>query len=166
MNSNFNNFFFFLYLNGYKKIYVIRIIHGHFNNEPCTAFQCRLTSEGKELARRRGIILKQTAPSEWTFYYRNSPDTNEDILTMDLYITDGKFLTYTCWSDFNPSTDYIFELPSFTQMISADSAFFDTRRKRRIGSGNCIMSLRLNDAVVSAAEEGNPVRAVLHFKAL
>ena len=153
-------------IQGYRTLYTIKVEHDHFKDTPCTAIDCKLTPKGKELVRRRGMLFKQTAPSEWTLYFRSEPDTSEDILTIEFSVIDRKLLLYTLWPDFKPFEEYRLELPTDDRVIDVASEIHSTGMRRTIGSGNCMMSLRLNDAVVNAAEEGNPVQAVLHFKAL
>lgn len=125
-------------MESYRILYRIKVEHGYFDGEPCPALQCRLTPQGEVLARRRGMLFRQTAPGEWTLLFHTRP-TKDDILMLDLSICDSGFTLYTAWSGFRPSADYMLELPA-----------------RRDGAGRADVRLR-------AGHQGEPARALLHL---
>lgn len=151
-------------MESYRILYRIRIEHDYFDGKPCPALQCRLTPQGKALAHRRGLLFRQTASGEWTLLFRQEPDTKKDELLLDLFIADPKFTLYTAWEGFQPSATYSLELPGKKEIIEAATAIQPTEKKRTIGSGFCTLHLRLTDELVKAAENGQPIQEILHFK--
>lgn len=150
-------------MESYRILYRIKVEHGYFDGEPCPALQCRLTPQGEVLARRRGMLFRQTAPGEWTLLFHTRP-TKDDILMLDLSICDSGFTLYTAWSGFRPSADYMLELPRKEETVEAATAIRLSGKKRTIRSGFCTLSLRLTNGMVEAAEKGHPMQAILHFK--
>lgn len=149
-------------MESYRILYRIRAEHGYFGGAPCPALQCRLTPRGAALARRRGLLFRQTAPGEWTLLFCQEPDTANDVLTLHLSIADAQFALYTAWDGFRPSAAYRLELPVSDGTVDA-AAIRPTGGRRAIGTGFCTLSLPLTDGIVRAASEGRPVQAVLHF---
>lgn len=151
-------------MESYRILYRIRIGHDYFDGKPCPALQCRLTPKGEALAHRRGLLFHQTAPGEWTLLFRQEPDTKNDVLLLDLSVAEPKFTLYTAWDGFQPSAAYSLELPAAEETVEAATAIRPTGNRRTIGSGFCTLHLRLTDELVKAAEAGQPMQAVLHFK--
>lgn len=151
-------------MESYRILYRIRIGHDYFNGKPCHALQCRLMPQGEVLAHRRGLLFRQTAPGEWMLLFRQAPDTQNDVLSLDLSLSDPKFTLYTAWEGFHPSAAYSLNLPAAEEVVEAATAICPTGKKRAIGSGFCTLSLRLTTEMVKAAESGQPMQAVLHFK--
>lgn len=149
----------------YRTLYSIKAEHDYFDGSVCRALQCRLTAEGARLAQRRGMLLKQTADAEWTVLYRNEPDTKNDVLMLELTITDPSFVLYTKWDGFQPSEAYELGLPARKETLDAASAIHKSDRRRNIGSGFCTIALRLTEKMLQAANAGSPLRAVLQFHA-
>lgn len=148
----------------YRTLYRIKVAHDYFASEPCTALLCRLTPQGADLARRRGLLFRQTASDEWTLLFRETP-AEDDVLNLDLHLDDSRFTLYTDWKDFHPTKAYTLELPATSGTIEADAAIKPSDRKRAIGSGFCSLSLRLGKKTIASALRGKPVQAVVHFKA-
>lgn len=151
-------------MESYRILYRIHIEHDYFDGKPCPALQCRLMPQGEALAHRRGLLFRQTASGEWTLLFRQEPDTKNDELLLDLFMADPKFTLYTAWEGFQPSATYSLELPGKKEIIEAAIAIQPTEKKRTIGSGFCTLHLRLTDELVKAAENGQPIQEILHFK--
>lgn len=147
----------------YRILYRIRVKHGYFDNGPCPALQCRLTPQGGTLARRRGLLFRQTAPGEWTLLFRDRP-AEDDLLTLDLSVADPAFTLYTAWDGFRPQAAYELELPAEEEAVEATAAIRPSDRKRAIGSGFCTLGVRLTAEMAEAAESGQPMQAELYFK--
>lgn len=152
-------------MDSYRTLYRIRVEHDYFDGKPCTALQCRLTPQGEALARRRGLLFRQTAENEWTVLFNREPDTGLDTLILALPITDTSFPLYTAWDDFQPFAGYELELPQKMETLEAAAAIHASGRKRAIGSGFCTLYLRMTDEMLQAANAGMPMQAVLHFHA-
>ena len=150
-------------MESYRILYRIRIGHDYFDGKPCPALLCRLTPQGEALAHRRGLLFRQAAPGEWTLLFRQEPDTQNDVLTLDLSLADPKFTLYTAWDGFQPPAAYSLELPMAEETVEAATAIRPTGKKRAIGSGFCTLSLRLTPEMVEAADSGQPMQTVLHF---
>lgn len=152
-------------MDSYRILYRIRVEHDYFDGKPCTALQCRLTPQGEALARRRGLLFRQTAPGEWAVLFNKEPDTDFDILMLALKITDTKFPLYTAWYGFRPFADYELQLPQESKTLEAANAIRKSGRKRAIGFGFCTLYLRMTDEMLQAANAGTPIQTVLHFRA-
>lgn len=152
-------------MDSYRTLYRIKVEHDYFDGKPCTALQCRLTPQGEALARRRGLLFRQTAENEWTVLFNREPDTGLDTLILALSITDTSFPLYTAWDDFRPSVDYELELPQKTETLEAATAIHASGRKRAIGSGFCTLHLRMTGEMLQAANSDTPMQTVLHFHA-
>ncbi len=152
-------------MDSYRTLYRIRVEHNYFDGKPYTALQCRLTQQGEALARRRGLLFRQTAPGEWAVLFNREPDTGLDTLTLTLSIADASFPLYTAWDDFRPFEDYELELPRKKETLEAATAIQVSDKKRAIGSGFCTLYLRMTDEMLQAANAGTPMQTVLHFHA-
>lgn len=152
-------------MDSYRTLYRIKVEHDYFDGKPCTALQCHLTPQGEALARRRGLLFRQTAENEWTVLFNREPDTGLDTLILALSIADTSFPLYTAWDDFRPSADYELELPQKTETLEAVTAIHASGRKRTIGSGFCTLHLRMTDEMLQVANAGTPMQTVLHFHA-
>lgn len=152
-------------MNNYRIIYRIRVEHDYFDGKPCSALECRLTRQGEALVRRRGLLLRQTGPGEWTVLFNREPDTGLDTLILTLSIADTRFPLYTAWDGFQPLKDYELELPQARETLEAATAIHVSGRKRAIDSGFCILHLRMTDEMLQAANAGTPMQTVLHFHA-
>jgi len=155
-------------MGAYRRLYSIRFTHDYFIRELCRAIQCRVTAPGAELMRRRGMLLKRTAESEWALLYDSSgsgPDTAADALSFELQLADRDFVLYTRWLDFRPDAAYRLDLPSGGGEIEAAEAVADTGERRRIGAGFCSARLALTEETVSAAQSGTPPCCTIRFHA-
>ena len=148
----------------YRTLYRIRVSHDYFGDRPCTAFRCRLTAQGAELTRQRGMLLRQTAADEWTLACCDLPAKN-DLLTLDLSWADPAYTLCTEWDGFQPMKAYTLELPQKESDIEAAAAICLTDRKREIGSGFCTIALHLTEEMANAATVGEPMQARLCFHA-
>ncbi len=151
-------------MESYRILYRVKVVHDYFDGKPCTAFHCRLTPQGELLARRRGLLFRQTAADEWALLFHAAP-AESDVLTMDLFLADPAFSLYTAWEDFRPSATYELVLPASAESIEATGAILPTDRKRRLGAGFCTVALRLSEEMLEQAEAGKPMQSVLHFPA-
>lgn len=152
-------------MDSYRTLYRIKVEHDYFDGKPCTALQCRLTPQGEALARRRGLLFRQTAENEWRVLFNREPATGLDTLILALSIADASFPLYTAWDDFRPSADYELELPQKTETLEAATAIHASGRKRAIGSGFCTLYLRMTNEMLQAANAGTPMQTVLRFHA-
>ena len=152
-------------MESYRILYRIKAVHDYFDGMPCTALQCRLTPQGAELARRRGLLFRQTAADEWTLLCQANPDTANDVLTLSLSITDPAFTLYTMWDGLRPSADNALELPQQKEELDAATAIHLSGKRRSIGSSFCTVSLRLTEQMAQASETGQPMQTTLRFHA-
>ena len=152
-------------MESYRILYRIKAVHDYFDGKPCTALQCRLTPQGAELARRRGLLFRQTAADEWTLLCQAKPDTANDVLTLSLSITDPAFTLYTAWNGLRPSADYALDLPQQEEYVDAATAIHLSGKRRSIGFGFCTVSLRLTEQMAQASEAGQPMQTTLRFHA-
>lgn len=152
-------------MESYRTLYRIKVVHDYFDGQPCTALQCRLTPQGEALAKRRGLLFRQTGADEWSCLSRTVP-AEDDVLTMDLYLTDPAFAFYTAWEGFRPSAAYGLELPVLEEEVEAATAIRPTDGKRGIGRGFCTIGLRLTEEMAKAAEAGKPMQATIRFRSL
>lgn len=148
----------------YRILYRIKVAHDYFNTGPCNAITLRLTPQGEALARRRGLLFRQTAANEWTLLSCADP-AEDEMLTLDLCMTDAHFPLYTEWDGFQPSAAYTLELPKQEADIEVATTISLSGKKRAIGSGICTISLRLTADMAEAAKEGKPMQATIHFRA-
>ena len=150
-------------MESYSILYRIRATHDYFDGKPCPSLQCRLTPQGEALAHRRGLLFRQTAVGEWTLLSDNLP-AEDDVLTLDLFLTDPAFMLYTAWQGFQPSAAYGLELPAAEEETDAATVIRPTDKKRGIGSGFCTVTLRMTKELLEAAKAGKPMQAVLCFR--
>lgn len=148
----------------YRILYRIKVAHDYFNTGPCGALVCRLTPQGEVLAKRRSLLFRQMAADEWMLLSHVDP-AEDDVLTLDLCMTDAHFPLYTEWNGFHPSTAYTLELSRQEADIEAATTILPSGKKWAIGSGICTISLRLTADMAEAAKEGKPMQATIHFRA-
>lgn len=151
----------------YRPLYNIRIEHEYFNGNICRAVQCRLSSAGQMLCRRRSLLFRQTGTNEWTILYDDAGagvDTLSDVLALELIMTDPDFVLYTRWNGFQPSSAYLLELPSGQETPEATDAIVEQSDKRQIGTGFCTVRLHLTEGMFSAAKAGTPETVRLQFR--
>lgn len=152
-------------MESYRKLYQITVKHEYFGEKPCPSLKLCLSHEGEALVYRRGLLFRQTGVGSWTLLFSEEPDTEKDVLHLELSVADPKFPLYTDWPGFRPSERYELQLPTSEGLIDATSAILHTDKKRRIGSGFCGIALRLNERLVETAQSGKPEEAVLSFHA-
>lgn len=155
-------------MGSYRPLYRFRVEHDYYVDHACRALKFRLTAEGTDLCRRRGILLRQTAVSEWTFLYDADGagvDTATDKIEAELCITDPSFVLYTDWASLRPDSSYILELPVATNMIEATDCICEANDKRKIGSGFCSVRITMTERLFAAAQQGCPETVILHFHA-
>lgn len=150
-------------MESYSILYRIRAVHDYFDGKPCPSLQCRLTPQGEALTHRRGLLFRQTAVGEWTLLSDNLP-AEDDVLTLDLFLTDPAFMLYTAWQGFQPSAAYGLELPAAEEETDAATVIRPIDEKRGIGSGFCTVTLRMTKELLEAAKVGKPMQAVLCFR--
>lgn len=153
-------------MGNYRPLYHIRIEHEYFDGNICRAMQCRLSSAGQTLCRRRGLLFRQTGTNEWTILYDNAGagvDTLSDVLALELVLTDPDFVLYTYWNGFQLSSAYLLELPSGQDAPEAADAIVEQADKRQIGTGFCTVQLRLTEKIFSDAKAETPETVRLQF---
>lgn len=151
-------------MENYGILYRIRAVHDYLDGNPYTSLQCRLTPQGEELAHRRGLLFRQTAAGEWTLFSDNLP-AEDDVLMLDLFLTDPKFMLYTAWDGFHPSAAYCLELPAAEEEADAETVILPTDKKCGIGRGFCTATLRMTKELLEAAKAGKPMQATIRFRA-
>lgn len=152
-------------MESYLRLYRITVRHDYFGDSPCPSPRLRLSSEGEVLMHRRGMMFRKEAAGTWSLFFTEEPDTDKDVLLLDLSISDPMFVLYTDWSGFRPTDSYELRLPASDEQFDATIAIAHTDRKRSIGSGFCTVALRLTEEMVQAARSGKPEEAVLQFHA-
>lgn len=152
-------------MESYRKLYQITVRHEYFGEKPCPSVRLSLSRESEALMNRRGMLFRETGTGSWTLLFNEAPDTDKDVLHLELSVADPKFTLYTDWLGFKPSDRYELQLPASEDVIDATSAILHTNMKRSIGSGFCGIALRLNEKLVEAAQSGNPEETVLQFHA-
>lgn len=152
-------------MESYRKLYQITVKHEYFDEKPCPSLKLSLFRESKDLAQRRGLLFRETGTGSWALLFHEAPDTDKDVLHLELSVADPRFTLYTDWYGFKPSERYELQLPASEGLIDAASILQHTDKKRSIGSGFCGIALRLNEKLVEAALLGNPEEAVLQFHA-
>ena len=151
-------------MESYSILYRLRAVHDYFDGNPCPSLQCHLTPQGEALAHRRSLLFRQTAAGEWALLSDNLP-AEDDVLTLDLFLTDPAFMLYTAWQGFQPSAAYCLELPAAEEETEAATAIRPTDKKRGIGRGFCTVTLQMTKALLEAAKAGKPMQATLRFRA-
>lgn len=155
-------------MGSYRSLYSIRVEHDYFDGNICRAIRCRISPEGAELWRRRGLLFRQTAENEWTVVYDASGagvDTACDTLLMELDIADPGFVLYTEWADFHPAAAYGLELPLKNESFDAAKVIRETAPKRSIGAGFCQIRIRMTEKLFAAAQKKMPMSCTLQFHA-
>ena len=151
-------------MENWRELYKISFEHDYYEGTECNIFRCCLTKQGVSLAQRRSLCFRQTTNNEWTLYYTNLP-REDDVITLGLSITDSLFPLYTDLEGYTPMASYELDLPSNTDKVEASTDINVSEGRRNIGMGFCTIRLHLNKEVCSAAEEGKPMRATVHFAA-
>lgn len=152
-------------MESYLRLYRITVRHDYFGESPCPLLRLRPSSEGETLMRRRGMMFREEAAGTWSLFFTEEPDTEKDVMLLDLSIADPMFVLYTDWSGFRPTDSYDLRLPASEGQLDATAAIAHTDRKRSIGSGFCTVALRLTEELVQAARSGKPEEVVLQFHA-
>lgn len=152
-------------MESYSRLYRIIVRHDYFGNCPCPSLRLRATGEGEALMRRRGMMLREEGAGTWSLFFTEEPDTDKDVLYLDLSVADPMFVLYTDWPGLRPADSYTLCLPACGGQLDAASIISHTDRKRSIGSGLCTIALRLTGERVQAARSGKPEEAVLQFHA-
>ena len=152
----------------YRPLYSFRIEHDYFVGGICRALQCAVLPSGQELMTQRGLLLRQTAQTEWTVLYDADGagvDTASDAIALGLSISDPAFVLYTEWQGFNPAAVYRLDLPLADGNALATKVIVDTESTRRIGMPLCTICLHLTDDVWQAAVSGSPKNDTIKFQA-
>lgn len=149
----------------YSRLYRITVGHDYFGNSPCPSLRLRATCESEALMRRRGMMLREEGAGTWSLFFTEEPDTDKDVLYLDLSVADPLFVLYTDWPGLRPADSYTLCLPACGGQLDAASIISHTNRKRSFGSGFCTIALRLTGEMVLAARSGQPEEAVLQFHA-
>lgn len=152
-------------MENYTLLYSISVRHDYFGEKPCRALQLGIPPASAELMRRRGMIFRETAAGTWSLFHAEEPDTDNDMLLMELFISDPSFVLYTDWPGFRPADSYDLQLPAQEEELDAARAIRHTDRKRGFNSGFCTIRLRLTDGMTQAARAGHPLQTVLEFHA-
>lgn len=152
-------------MENYRILYRIRIQHDYFKGRACENVLCLFAHAGEALAFRRKLLLRHTAPDEWTLLFDKDPDTESDVLFLNLVNTSSMLPIYTACEGWEPSADYELRLPASSETVEVFKTMRPTGMKRAIGSGFCTLSLRLTDEMLQAAKAGKPMQTVLHFEA-
>lgn len=152
-------------MESYRKLYQITVRHEYFGEKPCPSLKLSLSRESEALMYRRGMLFRETGIGSWTLLFNEAPDTDKDVLHLELSVADPKFTLFTDWLGFKPSDRYELQLPASEGLIGATSVLLHTDKKRSIGSGFCGITLRLNERLVQAAQSGEAEKAVLQFHA-
>lgn len=153
-------------MESYHPLYRIIVKHEYFEGKQCSFLQCSLSPQGMLLARQRGLLFRQVMANEWEVLYDAEGagvDTLNDVLELELSITDCNFVLYTDWKNFNPSISYVLELPLSAEESDAVSAICPAEGKRKIGSPFCTIRLHLTEKLVQSAKAKTPEVCTLHF---
>lgn len=122
-------------MNEYRPIYSLSIEHDYYMDKACRSIDIRVSPPGVELMRRRGLLFRQMAINEWAILSGKtnaSMDTDIDVLTFDMYLSDPTFVLFTEWQAFEPQKAYSLHLP-----MASPETVFEISGKRGIGSGFC-----------------------------
>ncbi|MEG1543956.1 MAG: hypothetical protein RR382_05455 [Tannerellaceae bacterium] len=152
-------------MESYRPLYRIITEHDYFVGKPCAALECRLSPQGKSLARQRGLLFRQLAANEWEVLFdAASADATNDVLELELSVSsDPNFVLYTEWKDFCPTAAYRLQLPLPAEEKDAASAIRLADGKRKIGSSLCTVHLHLTQKLIEAAKAEAPEVCRLHF---
>lgn len=152
-------------MESFRKLYQIIVRHDYFEDGLCPSLNLMPSMESRTMMTRRNILFRQMDIGCWSLFSMAEPDTDNDVLYMELYVSDPAFVIYTDWPDFKPSGRYELQLPTAADLHDAASAIRLTDRKRSIGEGFCSVGLHLNRKMTDAAFAGNPEEVVLQFHA-
>lgn len=153
----------------YKVLYSICIEHGYFHRAECRALDCRPTASGAALLRRRGLLFKAVGNNFWNILYdadSAGPDTDNDTVELQLFVTDPLFAVYTRSDGLNPGAHYSVELQperGETTILARD--MHSHLQKRSIGCGLCTIWLRITAGMWSEAVSGTPWMCTVRFEA-
>ena len=154
-------------MENYRILYRITVVHEYFNDTPCAILQCQMTYQSCHLAKQRGLLFRQIAVNEWIVLLDingSGPDTENDVLTLEMNFVNPLFPLYTEWEDFNPITPYVLELPQEEGNIDAAKVIRPLiEGKRKVGTPFCTILLRLTEQLTKTEKEEQPKEAVLHF---
>lgn len=151
---------------------MLSIRHGYFDDGICRAFSCTPAQPGLDLMRRRGLLFRQTAANAWTVLCDITgpgPDTETDVLELDMSIEDRLFVLYTRWKDFRPTAKYTLALPlqegsnPGDGQVDGTETISESLSARQIGRGFCTVSLRLTEEMWADALRGRPQSVTLLF---
>lgn len=129
----------------YSPLYCLRLEHDYYVDKRCRSIHVQVNSSSVDLLRRRGLIFKQTGVNEWCVLSTclGQPYVGEDVLLLDLYLSDPAFAYYTEWKDYSPAKMYNLNLPNanseFTAIVNGET------KKLDIGSKFCTAKLKLNN---------------------
>lgn len=154
-------------MESYRILYHLAVEHDYFKEQPCVAFQCSLAPQGKLLAKRRNLLFRQVAANEWNVYYDcmgTEPDTEHDVLEIEMISTDSSFPLYTEWEGFCPAISYVLQLPTAREKEEATSVILPSDGKRSIGMPFCLIRLQLTKELLDAARTDRPKSATLGFR--
>lgn len=154
-------------MESYKVLYRLRIRHDYFTGS-CKALGCRLSPRGEALAWQRRWRFEEMSDDEWVLLCNASDtscDDNADLLELELFIRDPMFAIYTEWKDFHLAEAYALELPLTKVEVDAAQIISRKEGKRSIGSGFCILTLRIDTAMKQAMRKDEPVTNTLCFSA-
>lgn len=155
-------------MESYRPLYRIVTEHEYFEGKPCSCLQCRLSPQGRLLARQRGLLFRQVTASEWEVLYDTGGagvDSENDVLELELSIADRDFVMYTEWKDFCPSAAYTLELPLPAEETDAAAAIRPAEGKRKVGSPFCTVRLHLTEKLTKSAKAKAPQVCTLRFHA-
>lgn len=152
-------------MESYLRLYRITVKHDYFGEIPCPSFRLHVSAESEVLMRRRGMMFREETAGTWSLFFMEEPDTDKDVLLLELSIFDPMFVLYTDWPGFRPADSYELCLPASDVQLDATTVITHTDRKRSIGSGFCTIALRLTEEMMQAARSGKPKEAVLQFHA-
>lgn len=155
-------------MESYYPLYRIIVKHEYFEGNPCSFLKCNLSPQGKWLARQRGLLFRQVTANEWVVLYDAEGagvDAKNDVLELELSITDRKFMLYTDWKGFHPFYLYMLELPLPAEESDVVSAIRPAEGKRKIGSPFCMVRLHLTEKLIQSATAKTPEVCTLQFHA-
>lgn len=154
-------------MSSYSPLYTLSIRHGYCDDGLCRAFSCTPAPSGQEIMRRRGLLFRQADAGSWSVLcdtVGSGPDTETDVLELDLAITDPQFVLYTLWDNFRPTAAYTLVLP-LPEGGAKDGtkAITESDTARQIGRGFCSVSIRLTEEMWQDALKGHPQGCTLLF---
>ncbi len=109
-------------MEGYNRLYRMTVRHEYFGESPCPSLKLRISPGSEALMHRRGMMVREETAGSWSLFFTEEPDTDTDVLYMDLCITDPAFVLYTDWSGFRPADSYELQLPESGGELDAVSS--------------------------------------------